>query len=298
MNTLPLAFISKAFLNEFFKSVNNPNYTYAQAKNIEYVEKILKYKCIICIDIPQTKVNEYANPMYCPLDRDDEFFWKNISVFIMQNKIRGSETLLEFLSSYSLFRDLKQKPNLIFISDDQSKNNINEALGILAFTNKLEDVRHHFSNEESQKRIERGGTFEKDIFFNNLPAVHTLIIRDPYIQKQDVGFIIKLISCFKLAKETPVTLKICYENNDTIEKDNQFKEKVRNGIADSFPDITFDKISLDWEIRHNRHIYTNSFWIKSDYGFMSHYTKDSTTFDLYTIMQNYPIFYSEANKYF
>ena len=175
-------------------------------------------------------------------------------------------------------------PNFILChADDKLCKELEENCGLITISRDL-------SISTSQMNVENmiiGDTEISDpfSFFKSLSRCHSVVIIEPFLLKQDYAWIKRLIEGIigKGLKTSPIKVMIITKAG----------EGNKNHMAKLIEDFSYiaqfehiERVNL-----HDRNIFTNSYWVSSDYGFMRKYPKGGTKWTTYPLGLYFQDFY-------
>jgi hypothetical protein len=283
-NQQPITFVTKSFLISFFKKMGN-NYQlipFDQKKKMLFIEDLIFNRSTVYINMQDTKIAEYIiseQPSAAALLEDDErlfriYFKKMTSV----NLIRSCENEWgDYINKdYERIKFHSVRPNFILSHADHSlSKELEAACGIISIS---KDLDLKFNNiDVSVKIIEKDKEYSPKEIFTEVSQCSDVVIEDPYLLKQSYDYLKVLLEniigrSFMLK---PIHLTLVTK---TGEGDMKSIPKLQADFGNSVIIEHYQSMGL-----HDRNIYSNTYWITSDYGFMKKYTRSSTKWTSFPI---------------
>lgn len=182
------------------------------------------------------------------------------------------------------------KPHFILISDQNDiAEEIQKQFGIICLSKDLKKLNGNIYRLFI-KQVEQGAQLPPKDYFSNLPEVNSIVIEEPYLLKQNYEYIKTLINSIISSN-----LKLIPSSITLI---TQTSEGNLNYIKRLTDEYSSRAIIEHYEKKgvHDRNIYTNSYWVCSDYGFMERYSKAATKWTGFPLGIYYSDYYDRIKK--
>lgn len=285
----PSVFIEYSFLEKFILEIKKPYYE-INGQYICFIDILIREKSTIYIDID---INDFYNIIKQSNNSINACYLRNLSLV---NKIRFTEKKIsQFISDYNLINKLKNKPHYILADINTEKaESLTKALGIIFLGSDFNNAKIYFLDS-----IIKPLPIHKKIFFSkiftSLPQPKDVIIEDPYFFKQSISFLEDFICGFlnNEMKRCPVKILIITALNSEEEKQNL--NNLKNLIS-NIEELRIEITCRPMKEIHDRHVYSNTYWISSLSSFREEYTK-KTVIDIHPIGLYYSQFYEKITDH-
>lgn len=289
----PILFISKPFFINFVKKIESKftSLTAEEQKLIPFLHELIFNKSTLYFDLEQKAIAKITEESFAKIDdltndEDEKLFIVYFRMLIERNGnlIQSCRSDLQIIKSLETkrFTELKVLPTFLLISEDNDYcRSIEAEWGIISVSKSL-NIAGRALTDLIIENIMAASCLNIEDFFSKLPNCYSVVIEDPYLLKTG-DYIIELIDSILGKKLTNKPLKITlitnYDGNKNVLM--KIRERFTNKV---------ELEHIEGKNIHDRNIYSNSYWLTSDYGFMKTYNKP-TKWVVYPLGVYYGKFY-------
>lgn len=281
--------MTMSFLESFIRKTENitAELSIEEKKKLIFIEELIFSKSAIYLNLTEKEIIE-------KLTLTDSVAPVAINIYLKKiasvNKIRSCIKEWNNYTSGNVAQINSHEiiPNFILChADDNLCKQMEENYGIITISKEL-NIKH--SNHIVQNKI-IGETEISDpfSFFRGLSRCHSVVIIEPYLLKQDYGWIKQLVKGIigENFKAGPIKIMMITRSGEgNLNHINRLKDDFSGEVI--FEHL--ERINL-----HDRYIFTNSYWVSSDYGFMKRYTNGGTKWTNYPLGLYYDDFYDRLS---
>ena len=281
--------MTMSFLESFIRKTENitAELSIEEKKKLIFIEELIFSKSAIYLNLTESEIIEKLTPT----DNDESVA---INIYLKKiasvNKIRSCIKEWNNYTSGNLAQIKSHEiiPNFILChADDKLCKQMEENYGIITISKEL-TIQH--SHHKVQNMI-IGETEISDpfSFFRGLSRCHSVVIIEPFLLKQDYDWIKQLVKGIigENFKTGPITIMMITRSG---EGNKYHVTRLAEDFSGEVVFEHFERINL-----HDRNIFTNSYWVSSDYGFMKKYTKGGTKWTNYPLGLYYDDFYDRLS---
>lgn len=289
----PILFISKPFFITFTRKLEKSfiSLTAEEQKLIPFLYELIFNKSTLYFDLEQTYINEIAQYssseiFNMKIEEDEKLFFTYFNLLANRhgNILRSCRGDLQIIKSLETkrFAELQIIPTFLLISEDYDYcRSIEAEWGIISVSKSLDTVGAALL-DLIIKNVAASSSLNIEDFFSKLPNCYSVVIEDPYLSNNG-DYLADLINCILGKKLTNKPLKV------TLITHPDGNENVIKKIREKF-NVKIELEHIKRKNIHDRNIYSNSYWLTSDYGFMKKYSKP-TKWVVYPLGVYYGQFY-------
>lgn len=280
----PIIFVQFSFIEKLLNELNKPLIEFEDElmrTNIVFLYTLFQ-KSTIYIDLDESEIfSIVVNEPKADYGNELRLFFNRICY---NNKLKSCKIQLDLLlsSNKSSSSEFNEIPTFLLLDVDELRaREINEETGIICIPSSL---KFHENLSKVLVREIKKDEFNFVEFTSFLCKAKNIIIEDPYIEKEEgQKFIEKLIQNLidnKKKYEIPINILILIQDKSNYSKKDD-AERFRldyNNLIQTISELTENnenylivKRFLKSEKMHDRHIYSESFWISCGHSFKMKY---------------------------
>ena len=272
----PVVFISKEFFINFCKLLHRiySEIELEEKKKLLFLEELIFQRSTVLLNISDEAIkdsNQADLQKYLSsneLNNDEKIFLIYINKI---HKVRGLiKSCLSEMQDYNSLnieavRKHLVKPHFVFTYfSSEIAGKIQKQFGIICLSGDIRDLNENIY-KLSIRQIKQREKLNPATYFINFPKGNSIIIEEPYLLKQSYIYLKGLIASIinNVSKIFPTSITLITK---TSEGNLNFVKKLKEEFSGEINIEHYQRTFI-----HDRNIYTNLFWICSDYGFMEEY---------------------------
>jgi hypothetical protein len=294
----PVIFITKLFLISFLKKTERSynSITLEVKRKMLFIDELVFENSRVYIDLEESIILDYEiktdSEIQMMKDEEEKLFCVYFRKITRNNKVKSC--LTEFkdytLKNFENIQQHKLRPNFFLShSDKEFSTELERSCGIISISwnldLKIQNIAVKINVIEKNKDY-----YPEMILGSTLSQCSNAVIEDPYLLKQPYEYIKALIqfiagSHFRLR---PVQIIL-------VTKTGEGNLLLINKLQDELSGV-IELEHFQTAYIHDRNIYSNTYWITSDYGFMKRYQISATKWTSIPIGLYFNEYYGRISK--